>query len=94
VGELIVVTGPPGAGKSTVSGLVADGFGSSVLIPAVWFFSLWHRGAIDVVRQIWTDLPTAASGGGYTAVALFRKRHNGWHQPASHRANKMSFPRS
>jgi hypothetical protein len=47
VGELIIVTGPPGAGTSTVSGLVADSFDSSVLIPADWFFSLWHRGAID-----------------------------------------------
>jgi adenylate kinase family enzyme len=47
VGELIIVTGPPGAGKSTVSGLVADNFDSSVLIPADWFFSLWHSGAID-----------------------------------------------
>jgi hypothetical protein len=47
VGELIVVTGPPGAGKSTVSGLVADSFDTSVLIPADWFFSRWRRGAID-----------------------------------------------
>lgn len=47
MGELIIVTGPPGAGKSTVAPLVADGSGSSVLIPADWFFSLWHRGAID-----------------------------------------------
>jgi hypothetical protein len=46
MGELIIVTGPPGAGKSTVSGLVADGFDSSVLIPADWFFGLWRRGAI------------------------------------------------
>ena len=47
MGELIIVTGPPGAGKSTVSGLVADSFDFSVLIPSDWFFSLWHRGAID-----------------------------------------------
>jgi hypothetical protein len=47
VGELIIVTGPPGAGKSTVSGLVADSFDSSVLIPADWFFGLWRRGAVD-----------------------------------------------
>lgn len=46
MGELIIVTGPPGAGKSTVSGLVADSFDSSVLIPADWFFGLWRRGAI------------------------------------------------
>jgi predicted ABC-type ATPase len=47
LGDLIIVTGPPGAGKSTVSGLVADSFDSSVLIWADWFFSLWRRGAID-----------------------------------------------
>jgi cytidylate kinase len=47
VGELVIVTGPPGAGKSTVAPLVADGFASSVLIPGDWFFGLWRRGAID-----------------------------------------------
>lgn len=44
MGELIIVTGPPGAGKSAVSGLVADSFDSSILIPADWFFGLWRRG--------------------------------------------------
>jgi len=47
VGEVVIVTGPPGAGKSTVSGLVADTFDSSVLISADWFFGLWRSGAID-----------------------------------------------
>jgi predicted ABC-type ATPase len=47
VGELVIVTGPPGAGKSTVSGLVADSFDSSVLFPADWFFGRWHSGAVD-----------------------------------------------
>ena len=47
MGELVIVTGPPGAGKSTVAPLVADGFASSVLIPGDWFFGLWRRGAID-----------------------------------------------
>lgn len=41
------MTGPPGAGKSTVAPLVADGFPSSVLIQGDWFFGLWRRGAID-----------------------------------------------
>lgn len=45
--ELVIVTGPPGAGKSTVAPLVADGFASSVLIAGDWFFGLWRRGAID-----------------------------------------------
>lgn len=44
--ELVIVTGPPGAGKSTVAPLVADGFASSVLIQGDWFFGLWRRGAI------------------------------------------------
>ena len=30
-----------------MASVVADSFGSSVLIPADWFFSLWHSGAID-----------------------------------------------
>jgi hypothetical protein len=47
MGELTIVTGPPVAGKSTVSGLVADGFDSSVLFPADWFLGLWRRGAVD-----------------------------------------------
>jgi hypothetical protein len=47
VAELVIVTGPPGAGKSTVAPLVADGFASSVLIQGDWFFGLWRRGAID-----------------------------------------------
>jgi adenylate kinase family enzyme len=47
VGELVIVTGPPGAGKSTVCDLLAEKFDSSVLVPGDWFFGLWRRGAID-----------------------------------------------
>lgn len=47
MGDLVIVTGPPGAGKSSVAPLVADGFASSVLIQGDWFFGLWRRGAID-----------------------------------------------
>jgi len=50
VAEFVIVTGPPGAGKSTVAPLVADGFASSVLIQGDWFFGLWRRGAIDPWR--------------------------------------------
>jgi hypothetical protein len=68
MGELIIVTGPPGAGKSTVSGLVADGFDSSVLIPADWFFGLWRRGAVD--PWLPQALPqTSVAGAAAAAVA-------------------------
>lgn len=67
MGELIIVTGPPGAGKSTVSGLVADSFGSSILIPADWFFGLWRRGAID--PWLPQALPQTSVAGGAAAAA-------------------------
>lgn len=67
MGELIIVTGPPGAGKSTVSGLVADSFDSSVLIPADWFFGLWRRGAID--PWLPRGLPQASVAGSAAAAA-------------------------
>jgi hypothetical protein len=47
VGELVIVTGPPGSGKSTVCDLLVEKFDSSVLVHGDWFFGLWRRGAID-----------------------------------------------
>ena len=44
--ELIVVTGPPGAGKSTVGRVLADGFDSSALVVGDDFFGFLARGAI------------------------------------------------
>lgn len=67
MGELIIVTGPPGAGKSTVSGMVADSFDSSVLIPADWFFGLWRRGAVD--PWLPQALPQTSVAGGAAAAA-------------------------
>jgi adenylate kinase family enzyme len=67
MGELIIVTGPPGAGKSTVSALVADSFDSSVLIRADWFFGLWRKGAID--PWLPEALPQASVSGGAAAAA-------------------------
>jgi adenylate kinase family enzyme len=68
MGEVIIVTGPPGAGKSTVSRLVADSFGSSVLIPGDWFFSLWRSGAID--PWLPQALPQTSVAAGAAAAAL------------------------
>lgn len=47
VASLVVVTGPPGAGKSTVARLVADHFEPSVLIEGDSFFDFLAHGAIE-----------------------------------------------
>ena len=56
MGELVIVTGPPGAGKSTVAPLVADGFASSVLIPGDWAAARGHalceRNAANLVARL------------------------------------------
>jgi cytidylate kinase len=43
---LVVVTGPPGAGKSTVARVLADKFERSVLVAGDAFFAFLARGAI------------------------------------------------
>lgn len=45
--SLLVVTGPPGAGKSTVAALVADRLPRSVLIEGDAFFAFLRQGAIE-----------------------------------------------
>lgn len=46
-GSLLVVTGPPGAGKSTVARLIADHLPSSALVEGDAFFGFLANGAID-----------------------------------------------
>ncbi len=45
--SLVLVTGPPGAGKSTVCALLAERFEPSVLIEGDAFFGFLKRGAIE-----------------------------------------------
>lgn len=44
--DLVVVTGPPGAGKSTVAAVLVDGFAHSALVPGDAFFGFLARGAV------------------------------------------------
>lgn len=44
--DLLVVTGPPGSGKSTVAELLVEGIEPASLIPGDVFFAFWRRGAI------------------------------------------------
>jgi cytidylate kinase len=79
MGGLIVVTGPPGAGKSTVARIIADRFEPSVLVEGDAFFGFLARGAIEpwlrasnAQNEVVTRAAAAAAGryanGGYTTV--------------------------
>jgi cytidylate kinase len=46
VGELIVITGPPGAGKSSVAEHLTDSFTPSALVPGDSFFAMIKQGYI------------------------------------------------
>lgn len=48
--SLLVITGPPGAGKSTIAGLVARSFQRSVLIECDAFFAFLDQGAMPPWR--------------------------------------------
>ena len=67
------MTGPPGAGKSTVSALVADSFDSSVLIPGDWFFRRWRRGAISPWLAQASPQTTVAAGAAAAAAGAFAR---------------------
>lgn len=78
-GELIVVTGPPGAGKTTVSRSLADGFDFSALVAGDDFFAFINCGFIapwlpEAHAQNEVVISSAASAagrlasGGYTVV--------------------------
>lgn len=76
---LLVVTGPPDAGKSTVARLLADRFDPSGLVEGDAFFAFLARGFVEPWRPeshtqnaVVTDASAAAAGryaaGGYATV--------------------------
>ena len=79
VADLVVVTGPPGAGKSTVARMLADMFEPSALVAGDEFFAMIDRGYIDPwtreahdQNEIVVGAAAAAAGrlvaGGYTVI--------------------------
>lgn len=75
MGSLLVVTGPPGAGKSTVSRLIADRFESNLLVEGDAFFPFLAAGAIEPwlpeshqQNEIATDVAAAATAAFVTGL--------------------------
>jgi len=79
VGSLLVVTGPPGAGKSSVARVLANASARSVLIEGDAFFGFLASGAIEpwlsasndqntVVTKAAASAGGAFAAGGYTTV--------------------------
>lgn len=78
-GRLLIITGPPGAGKSTVARVVAGRFERSVLVEGDVFFRFISRGAIapwlreaNAQNEVVTQAAAAAAGryavGGFMTV--------------------------
>ena len=79
MGSLLVITGPPGAGKSTVATTVADRFDKSALVHGDAFFGFLSKGAIlpwlpesNEQNTVVTEASARAAGryadGGYAVV--------------------------
>ena len=78
-GELLVLSGPPGAGKSTVAGILVAGFPRSALVEGDQFFAFVRQGWVppwtrpaDQQNRVVTEAAAAAAGrlasGGYFVV--------------------------
>ncbi len=78
--SLLLLTGSPGCGKTTVAPLVADRHDPSACLDLDWFFAKLRRGAIEpwrpeahtqnrVVLQAAADASAAFAAGGYLTVA-------------------------
>lgn len=70
-GSLLVVTGPPGAGKSTVATAIAQRREPSVLVEGDAFFGFLQRGAIDPWLPESNDQNTVVTNAAGAATGRF-----------------------
>jgi predicted ABC-type ATPase len=79
MGMLLVVTGPPGAGKSTIARALADRFDKSALVAGDAFFAFLARGAVppwlpeshdqnEVVTRAAASAAGRYAAGGYSTI--------------------------
>ena len=77
---LLLLTGPPGSGKTTVAPLVADRHEPSACLDLDWFFAKLRRGALEpwrqeahtqnrIVLQAAAEAVATFAAGGYFTVA-------------------------
>jgi hypothetical protein len=71
MGSLVVVTGPPGAGKSTVAQVLARAAEHSVLVEGDAFFGFLARGAVDPWLPESHDQNTVATRAAAAAAGVF-----------------------
>ena len=96
---LIVVAGPPGAGKSTVAAVLADGFASSALVAGDAFFAFIRQGYVlpwldEAARQNDAILAAAAVATGRLVTGGYPVVYDGvigpWSLPAFLAATGLS----
>jgi MoxR-like ATPase len=77
--QIVILSGPPGAGKSTVAPLLADQFDRSVVLPMDEFFHFIRKGHIapflpdaapqnEVVAGVLAAAAASFASGGYTVI--------------------------